>query len=59
METAEVLTDAEECLAQTTALVNAIRRLASRWEAAGDRTHAAELLSVASTAMSGATDVRR
>jgi len=44
METTEVLTDAEECLAQTTAL---------------DRAHAAELLSVASTAMSGATDVRR
>lgn len=56
METAEILTDAEECLAQTTALVNAIRRLASRWEAAGDHAHAAELLSVASAAMSGATD---
>jgi len=59
MEAPEVLADAGQCLAQSTALVNAVRRLASRWVAAGDRAHAAELLSVASAAMSGAADVRR
>jgi len=52
----EALDEAGRCLAQALAVLDAVHRLATRWEAAGDQARADELRSAVRAAISEATD---
>ena len=56
MKPGEMHTEAGRCLARALAVLDAVHRLASRWEAAGDQARADELRSAVRAAISEATD---
>jgi len=56
MQPDEMHTEAGRCLARALAVLDAVHRLASRWEAAGDQARADELRSAVRAAISEATD---